>query len=405
MLSPGLVKRQTTAGAVFDARSVVRGQRWIFSAGFNVTDGLVEMSRVDSELADLTSLAEAGARVSVLSHRGMREDGGHLGLQDVAEYLSRRLGRAVRYLPECTGGAAVRASHTQQPGGVSLYGNTRQHEGELTNSPATARAFAELGDAVVVGGFSKAYRHHASNVGILSFLPGYAASSLATEVSRLEPWVSPGRAARTVAVLGGSKPEKTDVGLPYALREYDVVVPGGVVLNNILRQRGVEVGASSRGAEPTGAALASTVRTGSRPRLHLPTRVVITHGHCQVCARTVEVSDGVPPGWRIVDFHHEPWLRAELAQLARDGGSVLIAGTPSLHARGFGEATEPFLRIIASDAVRAILLGGDTVAECDYAGETSAGGGSALHYLLHGDLPVLSALRRSSQAVSESGEL
>jgi phosphoglycerate kinase len=72
-----------------------------------------------------------------------------------------------------------------------------------------------------------------------------------------------------------------------------------------------------------------------------------------------------------------------------------VAGTPNLHRLGFDTASAPILQTASAPLAQAILLGGDTVSELPFAGLKSMGGGSALHFLRHGDLPVLEALRKA----------
>jgi len=109
---------------------------------------------------------------------------------------------------------------------VVVFGNTRDHAGEEANDPELAARFALLGDQVAIGGFSKAHRSHASNVGILKHLPGCAAQSLTREITRLAPWAGTHHDTPSVAVLGGTKPEKTLLGLGCLSRTYTLVVPG-----------------------------------------------------------------------------------------------------------------------------------------------------------------------------------
>ncbi|MET1073268.1 MAG: phosphoglycerate kinase, partial [Umezawaea sp.] len=193
-----------------DAR-LRRGQRWIYSAGFNVTPSQRRSDRLDTELADLGLLLRAGCRVALLSHQG--EHGSALDLDFVADHLRARLAVPVAYHPANTGPDAARRARGIGPGELVVFGNTRHHAGETSGDPALAAEFAGLGDLVAAGGFSKAHRAHASNVGILAFRPGFLADSVVREVELLAPWAGVRDDRVSVAVLGGSKPEKTLTGL------------------------------------------------------------------------------------------------------------------------------------------------------------------------------------------------
>ncbi|MFJ8883252.1 phosphoglycerate kinase [Streptomyces sp. NPDC102402] len=375
-------------------RTVAPGERWIHSAGFNVGPDLASTGRVDSELDDLRLLSDAGARVAVLSHQGSHRDGSATALDHIAAYLSRRLDRPVRYVPENASDAAVEEARRLRPGDIALFGNTRHHAGEERGDDDLARRFALLGDRVAVGGFSKAHRAHASNTGLLRRLPGYAARSLVADVRFMAPWCDGGSPGPSAAVLGGRKKEKTCVGLVHALRTCALVVPGGVVLNTVLRALGHEIGASDTGSHPEACldAARTALRTGGRARLHVPAtvRAAPVNGRRITGAATpVAVADGVPPGHAIVDFALEPWAARMLARMSR----TVVAGTPSRYLDGHRGSSDAILSALAAAPGRTLLLGGDTVAELPWDGPVSTGGGSALHLLSTGTCAVLDALR------------
>ncbi|MGI5450904.1 phosphoglycerate kinase [Streptomyces sp. CA-243310] len=367
---------------------VAPGERWVYSAGFNVGPALADTGRIDTELDDLRGLAAAGARVALLSHQGSAKDGTARHLDHLAEYLGRRLGRDVRYLPECSSRQARRWAAELRDGEIALFGNVRLDAGEERGDRELAAALARLGERVAVGGFSKAHRRHASNVGILDFLPGYAASSLLRETELLRPWAAGGGTSGSVAVLGGVKPEKTVVGLESLTRTYDVVIPGGVVLNTLLAVSGYAIGASELGTDAERCAtVARTVLGGRRrARIHLPRTVLIAGP--DGATRTVGVEAGVPDGWAIVDFDLEGWA----VDAVREAGRVLVAGTPGRHSEGNHRAAAAVLGAREPGEPHTLLLGGDTVTELPWTGPRSTGGGSALHYLADGTCAVIEAL-------------
>ncbi|MFJ9378896.1 phosphoglycerate kinase [Streptomyces sp. NPDC101455] len=377
---------------------ITRGERWIFSAGFNVAPGR-DTGRIDIELDDIARLADAGARVAVLSHQGSHKHSTARHLGDVAAYLSSRLDRKVAYVPENATDAAIARSHTLAPGEVALFGNTRHHLGEEANDSALAARFARLGDKIAIGGFSKAHRCHASNTGLLTLRPGWAAHSLLTETERLSPWSGADPSVPSLAVLGGVKPEKTLIGLRSLCRVYDTVVPGGAVLNHILHALGHQIGDSELGEQPKRCARASDeIMRSTTARVHIPGTVVIARrsGNSFTTPREIRTADGVPPGYAIVDFRLEAWL-ADLLQTFRGTGCrAVLAGTPTLYSEGFRHASAQLLDWASAPRIEAILLGGDTVSELPFDGPTSTGGGSALYYLGNADLPVLRALRENA---------
>ncbi|MEU4206094.1 phosphoglycerate kinase [Streptomyces sp. NPDC026294] len=372
------------------------GDRWVYSAGFNVGKSLGETSRIDSELDDIAYASQRGAVVALLSHQGSYRDGSAVPLPHIAEYLTRRLGAKVEYFSDAASDEARRHSLAMSPGDITLFGNTRLYEGEEKNDPDLARRFAALGNRVALGGFSKAHRAHASNVGILAHLPGVLAGSLVSEAEKLDTWSGRQDTTYSVAVLGGVKPEKTLIGLEHFTRIYDVVIPAGAVLNNILAALGHPVGASCLGerADVTKAAAARIVARANRAEISVPEQVVIARpgpaGNTD--HRTASVRDGIPDGYAIVDIVLPDRVFGILEHLVRSKGSALLAGTPSVYTAGHTQAADHLLAAFSAPGVNAMLLGGDTVGELPFQGRTSTGGGSALHYLATGSFPVLTAL-------------
>lgn len=375
---------------------VVPGERWIYSAGFNVKLDLRDTSRIDCELADLSFLANSGARVAILSHQGRRRENNVLELGFVARYLEEQLQRPVGYSNDNVSPAAVDRSHRISPGEIVLFGNTRSHAGEERNDPRLAERFAQLGDRVAVGGFSKAHRAHASNVGLLDYRPGYAADALLDEVQRLRLW-SGGRqdGALALACVGGLKREKLAL-LGRLAERYDVIIPGGAVLSVLLREAGVAIGASDVGECGRCAHVARALLSGrTRAEVVLPDEVVVARpgiGGGWRDARSVLVRHGVPATHAIVDLVLPPRAREWLRLLAAQGGRAILAGTPSCYLDGYTGAADELLDGLAASAIDALLVGGDTVAELPWLGATSTGGGAALEYLATGRLAVLDAL-------------
>lgn len=377
-------------------RPVVRGERWIFSAGFNVRPDLASTARIDCELDDLARLLGAGARVAILSHQGSYKSGSAGSLGFAAAYLSRRLDRNIRYIDACCGADAEARAAALAPGEAALFGNTRFLAGEESNDAELARAFARLGDFVAVGGFSKAHRAHASNVGVLRYRPGYAAESLAREIECLAPWAGVGRGL-SLAILGGSKQEKITVGLEGFTRLYDFVVPAGTVLSCLLKASGHEVGGSDLGEHPERGVEAARAILGraNRARIAWPDRILIARRTLDGyrAPRALSVGSAVPADHAIVDIVVGPALQERLRWVASSGGRLLLAGTPGLVSCGFREGSEMCAAALMRPGARSIVVGGDSAADLAFRGRISTGGGAALQYLVANDAPVLAALR------------
>lgn len=382
-------------------RPIQRGERWVYSAGFNVGSDLTDSQRIDAELPDLRRLSRAGARVALLTHQGSAADRTARHLPHVARYLSERLGQRIQYFPENCSERAHHWSLRLQSGEIALFGNTRLDEREERGDLHLASQFAALGDRVAIGGFSKAHRAHASNVGILEFLPGYASDSLCKAAKDLEPWAGFRSDGMSVAMIGGVKPEKVAVGFEYLTRTYDLVIPGGILLNTILRVMGYKIGDSELGPAPISCwkAVLRVLSRDNRARIYLPrfVRAASPNGS----SRTIEVADGIPDRYAIVDLHLEDPAISAITRATR----VLLAGTPGRSDFGNGLAAATLLNARAAYPKTTMLLGGDTCADLSWSGVMSAGGGSALEYIATGTCVIMESLRLNECIFEDNGAM
>lgn len=380
------------------------GDRWIYTADFNIQhDGpkLRSAKRVDAEIDDLKQIIEAGGIAAILAHKGRFGDQPVEELDFVAPYLSEKLGAAVEYYPENATNGALDFVRNLEPGGVAVMGNSRMHKGEEENSLELAEAFARLGERVAVGGFGKAHRNNASNVGVLEFLPGYLTRSQVGEMELLAPWAGKDDDCESVAVLGGVKREKITIGLAGLVDRYDYIIPGGIVLNTILAAEGFDVGASI--LKDGGKMFESQVREildgETREKICIPDRVTVARADDKSDPRPIPIVEGVPDGYMIVDFEIPDRFLAILDRVAGTRGRIVLAGTPSISTAGFTQATDAVLKTMRKPGVRGLVMGGDTAVDVEYSGTVSGGGGSALYFLANGTTLVYEALRANRVSI------
>lgn len=392
-------KRSSLVGprvpAIADRR-LSAGDRWIYSAGFNVSQDLKNTIRIDEEIDDLRRLITADCKVSLISHQGnyLKRTAQHLNF--VADYLSRRLGRVVRYVPETISLSAQEIAGSMKNGEIILFGNTRLYPGEEKNCSEFAKELSKLGDRIVIGGFCKSHRKHSSNVGVLDFLPGWASEGLFRQSNQLRTWIADRDYGPSLAVLGGTKREKID-GLGSMASAYSYIIPGGAVLNTILKHLGMEIGESFHHLEATDTQkhIDAVWRSSLNRKILLPDKLVITPAKALDPRYMLEIPFGnpVPNGFKIVDFEPTDTMRRILDNLATFGGRMLLAGPPCLYPSGFQRAANPVLKTMTSAVVDSMLLGGDSVSELPFTGEKSSGGGASLRFLCTATTEVFEALK------------
>ncbi len=396
----------------FRDAEVKRGERWIFSADFNVKD-TVNPYRVDEEVDDVLKISNAGGISIILAHEGRY--GTAKSLEFVANYLTEKLQRKVHYYSNPVYGqaigflknadAAIEFTEKMKPGEIVLMGNTRQNEGEDCNSPELAYLYAHLGDKIVAGGFGKAHRRNASNNGILDYRSGYLSTSQEQQMQKIQRWS--GRSSDySVAVIGGMKKEKITQGLLGFAEIYDHIIPGGIVLNTILKLKYGDIGRSK--IDDDGKTFEKEVEKALEKysdKIIVPKEVIAASqtdkGFEYVGRINLSQFGTMPDGCMIVSYVMPSDATFALAKVAQDKGRLVVAGTPDIPNLRYGNmcysiASNQLNSWLPQIGNNALILGGDTARDIDSKNAViSTGGGSALMYLAVGTTHVYEKLKEN----------
>jgi len=382
-------------------KNVRKGERWIYSAGFNVGPDLKSTERIDVEVKDIKYIIQAGGAVSILSHQGSFSNKNTIHLDFLASYLSKKLNTTVKYFPENNSPDTIEFAKSLKPGEIAILGNTRFNQGEEENDSELARQFAKLGEFAAIGGFSKAHRNNASNVGILDYLPGYITKGFLEEMVLLYPWVGKKQDTYSIAILGGIKKEKITIGLRCFVDIYDFVIPGGIVLNTILKTTGYKIGKSviRDNGETFEKEVYNVLSGKNRHKVWIPHKVTIAKktGKGFHDRKTIDISEEFNKDYMIVDYVLDDSIKEIFKKVIADNGRIILAGTPTLYSEGFKNATNQFLDYLERPDLKSIVLGGDSVSEIPFKGIKSSGGGSALKFICEGTTAVYEALKRNTR--------
>ncbi|MYA64501.1 MAG: phosphoglycerate kinase [Gemmatimonadetes bacterium] len=377
------------------------------AAGGEVAD----RSRIERTVPTIDRLAEAGAKVVVLSHLG--RPGGRpspaLTLAPVARCLADLVSGPVRFVPHTSGSEVREAVADAGPGSVTLVENTRFLPGETANDPALAADWATWADHFVLDAFGTAHRAHASTDGLpravrakggMAVVGTLIERELAVFAAVLEEPRRP-----FVAVLGGAKISgKIDV-IEALLPRVDALLVGGAMANTFLRAMGMETGTSLVEEEKT--SIAWEVMAAGAARVVLPVDCV-TAGEIAAGAPTRVVDRAaIPPGEAVGDIGPVS-VRLFGEYLAKAATVVWNGPMGVFEVDGFGEGTFEVARIAAAAADRGatvVVGGGDSAAAARAAGvasrisHISTGGGASLELLAGRELPGVAALsgRRSDR--------
>ena len=395
-----------------DLPADLTGKRALVRCDLNVPmqDGKVtDATRLSASVPTLSTLADRGAVVLVLSHFG-RPNGKPdpaCSLAPVAKALAEVLGREVTFIPESTGPVAQAAIARMKPGDIAVLENTRFHPGEEKNDPALAKEFAALGDFYVNDAFSSAHRAHASTEGITHFLPSYAGRAMEAELKALESAL--GNPKRPVAaVVGGAKVStKLDV-LTNLVKKVDHLIIGGGMANTFLAAKGVDVGKSLCEHDLADTARDILTRADAAGcTVHLPYDVVVaTEFKANAPHKVVNIHE-IPKDEMVLDIG--PQAVESLGDVLKTCATLVWNGPlGAFEIEPFDAATVSLARTAAALTEGGTLIsvagGGDTVAALHHAGVAdkftfvSTAGGAFLEWMEGKELPGVKALQTGASA-------
>jgi len=369
-----------------------------------VENGVVtDATRIDRAASSITELADAGAKVILLSHFG-RPKGRDpkSSLKPVAAEVARVIKRPVKFVDDCIGEKAETAVAAMHPGEIVCLENTRFYPGEEHNDKEFVAALAKLGDLWVNDAFSAAHRAHASTEGLGHVLPAYAGRTMQAELDAL------GRALEhpqrpVAAIVGGAKiSSKLDL-LGNLLDKVDALIVGGAMANTFLLALGKKVGKSLVEADLAGTAreIMDKARHAKR-EIVLPVDCVVAEKfEAHAPSRTILVAD-VGANDMILDIgprsvEHAVSVLARSRTLLWNGPFGAFEMEP--FDNGTVEVAEAAAELTAAGKLVTVAGGGDTVAALNAAGVTgrfsyvSTAGGAFLEWLEGKPLPGVEVLR------------
>jgi phosphoglycerate kinase len=379
------------------------GKRALVRVDFNVPmdDGrITDDTRIRAALPTIKYLLDNGASVVLMSHLGRpkKKVVESMRLGPVAERLAALLGRPVKAATVTTGPEAEAAARALKPGEVLMLENTRFDPREEANDEGMARELARLGDVYVNDAFGAAHRAHASTEGVAHFLPAVSGLLMEQELAALGGLLTnPERPF--VAILGGAKISDKIGVITNLTRLVDTLLIGGGMANTFFLAQGIKVGDSL--AEPDAIEEVNKILffvQGTETQLKLPTDVVIADAmDANANRKVINVADGVPDGWRILDIG--PETVANYSEKIKAAKTVFWNGPMGyFEAAPFAEGTRAVAQALAGSGAKSVIGGGDSVAAVEQMGladkisHISTGGGASLELLEGQELPGVAAL-------------
>jgi phosphoglycerate kinase len=346
------------------------GKMVFLRADFDVPvgeDGIIqEEFRIARQRQTLQYLLQRGARVVMAAHISAVPS-----LEPLVPQLQRILGAQMRFCRDF----AQKQEFLDGEGSLALLENVRSNPGEEDNREAFAGQLVAGCDIYVNNAFAVCHREHASVATAPVIVPSFAGLLVEEEVRRLAAVVDAPADGKTVYIGGAKASTKVPV-IRHLIGKAEHVAVGGVVANDILKERGVDIG---------------------------PSRVdddahELLGGLDINDARLAVPVDHITADGQILDIG--PKSAAAFAALARGASCGVWNGTiGKFEDDRYLAGTRAVAEAVADAGPAAVIGGGDTIAAVSKVGIplekfgfVSTGGGAMLAFLSGQELPGLKAL-------------
>jgi len=194
-----------------------------------------EVFRIKKQKETLDYLIEHGAKVIMVAHISAVNS-----FADLIPQLHILLGYEIGFIKSITNIAEYLENYAVP----LLLDNIRQNEGEEENDEGLALNLSKGFDLYVNNAFAVCHRNHVSVSAITKFLPSYAGFLIEEEVAQLSGVVNAPKDGKVI-IVGGAKASTKVPVIKNLINKSETVLLGGVVANDVLKEKGQDVGSST----------------------------------------------------------------------------------------------------------------------------------------------------------------
>ena len=401
----------------FDDAGIFAGHTVLVRSDLNVPmdDGTItDRGRILASAGTIRSLAEAGAKVIVMSHLGRPkgEPDPQFSLAPIVPELADAIGRPVAFAADTVGDDAKTKAAALSDGDVLLLENLRFNSGETSKDDAQRQEFASqlaaLADDFVSDGFGVVHRKQASVYDIAGLLPHYAGSLVRAEVEVSDRLLNDPARPFTV-VLGGSKVSDKLGVIDNLIDRADNLLIGGGMVFTFLAALGHDIGSSLVEKDRIDDVKGYLERAeAGGARIVLPTDIVMAASFAadaENWVRPVAELEDTPAGADGLGLDIGPESASAYAEIIAGSTTVFWNGPMGVFEfPAFAAGTKAVAQALTDDGNGegqrlTVVGGGDSAAAVrslgfadDAFGHISTGGGASLEYLEGKTLPGLDAL-------------
>lgn len=207
-----------------------------FDVSIKAQSGEIEDDfRIKKQKAMTDWLVERGAKVIMVAHLHSEES----SFSDLIPQLRILLGYEVGFIKKIEDIEGYLANYP----GIGLLDNIRKFDGEKENSRELAGKLSKGFDIYINNDFAVCHRNHASVSAITEFLPSFAGLLIKEEITGLQKAIDFPKAGKVV-IIGGAKAETKVPVIKNFINKADLILLGGVVANDVLKEKGQYMGTS-----------------------------------------------------------------------------------------------------------------------------------------------------------------
>ncbi|MDR2590115.1 MAG: phosphoglycerate kinase, partial [Oscillospiraceae bacterium] len=309
----------------------VSGKKVLLRCDFNVpidkeTGKIRDEGRIIAALPTINYLLDHNAAVIACSHFGRPkgEFKPEFSLAQVAESLSKHLGKPVKMAKDVIGDDAISLATSLKPGEIMLLENTRFHAEEEKNDSEFAKKLASLADIYVSDAFGSVHRAHASTEGVSHFLPAVSGFLLKKELDFIGGAINEPKRP-LVAILGGAKVSDKLGVISNLLKISDAIIIGGGMAYTFFKAEGGKIGNSLCEDEQLESVLKCKAEAKERGvKLLLPVDSIAGAEFSNDVDPITVDSDAIPDGMMAMDIG--PRAIAEFTKEIAGAGTIVWNG-------------------------------------------------------------------------------
>lgn len=383
----------------------LQGKKVLLRVDFNVPvkEGKVtDTTRIEAAKPTIDYILSQGASLILMSHRG-RPKGQYneeFSMEAVRVAAEEILGLNIKpiFSEQVVDGKVIEEANGLAPKEVAMIENLRFRPEEEKNQADFAKELASLAEVFVNDAFGTAHRAHASNVGVVEFLPSTLGFLMGKEVEVLSDLLeNPKRPF--VAILGGAKVSDKIKVIENLMDKVDRLIIVGAMANTFLSAQGKDMGKSL--VEEDQKDLANSLIEKAQEKgiqLLLPVDVVVSDSIENGQGAEEASVDEIGQGKMALDMG--PKTIDSIEKALADAKSVIWNGPAGVfETEPFNKGTFAIAQCLAKLDANVVIGGGDSAAAIKESGledkmsHISSGGGASLEFLEGKELPGISAVK------------